>query len=225
MINFLIMNETIVTASLLASIVAIVVMLIFAINSYRLKQNHNYSFRNQFPFELTQGVGANNNIYIHILVLFFTISTVIFGFYRIAYPLADFSGLTFLISWTATSFVIYLIFITKFASVKRHLLVSSLLFILTIINGVMMGLYLQRSPALIQSPVPSIISYGLAFIALLLAVNPKLSRWSMMDKYEQQDGTIIVLRPKLFVLALTEWVLILLNILIMINSYLSAFAN
>lgn len=73
--------------------------------------------------------------------------------------------------------------------------------------------------------MPSIISYLLAFFALLLALNPRLSKWSMMDKIEQQDGSIIVLRPKIFVLAVTEWLLILLNVLIMINAYFAYFLS
>lgn len=225
MINILLQTETILTASLLVALVALSLMIIFAINSYRYKQKQAYSFLNQFPFELTQGAGQNNHLYIHILVLLFSLASVFFGFYRIQYPLADFSGLSFLLSWSATSFVIYLVFIVKFTSVKRHLLISSLLFILTILNGLMMGLYLQRSPELILQQAHPIISYALALIALLLAVNPKLSHWSFMDKIEQQDGTIIVLRPKVFILALTEWALIIINILIMLNSYFSIFAQ
>lgn len=225
MIRMLVQVESVLTVTLITAIIALAIVLIFGVNAYRLKQNSNYSFLDQFPFEISQGVGASYALYIHILMLLYTVASVFFGFYIITKPETHFSGLTFLVSWSLTSAVIYLIFITKFTSVKRHLFVSALLFILTVINGVMAGLYYQFSPAQLISKVPSIISYLLAFFALLLALNPRLSKWSMMDKIEQQDGSIIVLRPKIFVLAVTEWLLILLNVLIMINAYFAYFLS
>lgn len=224
MIKMLVQTSSVLTITLIVSLIVLTIMLVFGVNAYRLKQGQRFSFLNQFPFELSQGVGPSYAVYMHILALLFTISSVFFGFYVIDIN-AHFSALTFLFSWTLTSFTIYLIFITKFTSVKRHLFIVALLFVLTIINGVMAGLYYQVSAAALLEKTSSIISYVLAFLALVLAVNPRLTRWSMMDKIEQQDGTIIVLRPKIFVLAITEWLLIVLNLLIMINTYFAYFMN
>lgn len=223
--KILLETTTMLTGSLIIAIMAMAFTLIFALNSYRMKQKRDYSFRNEFPFELTQGVGSAFIRYMHVLVLFFAIMLVFFGFYLIEYPLAHFSGLIFLVSWSLTAFLIYLVFIVKFTSVKRHLIVSSLFFLLTVLNGLMFGLYLQYSPVYMQEKAYTIISYILSAFALLLALNPKLSRWSYMDKIEQQDGTIIMLRPRYFILALTEWSLIAINILIMLNAYFASFAS
>lgn len=225
MINILLETGTMLTGSLIVAIMAMAFTIIFAINSFRIKQRREYSFLNEFPFELTQGVGISFTRYMHALVLLFSTMMIFFGFYRIEYVLAHFSGLVFLISWTATAFLIYLIFIVKFSSVKRHLMISALFFLFTILNGLMYGLYLQLSPVFMIDKTYAIISYILAALALMFVVNPKLSHWSYMDKIEQQDGTIIVLRPKLFVLAFTEWALIIINILLMINIYFSSFAS
>ncbi len=224
MINILLETTTILTGAVLIGVSLIAFTLIFSINSFRMRQRRNFSFLNEFPFELTQGVGTNFIRYMHVLILLFTMMMVLFGFYRIEFALAHFSGLVFLMSWTVTSFLIYLIFIVKFTSVKRHLLVASLFFLLTVLNGLMFGLYLQFSPVFILEKVYAVISYVLSGIALLLVFNPKLSHWSYMDKIEQQDGTTIVLRPKIFVLAATEWALIIINILIMLNAYFSSFS-
>lgn len=224
MINFLLETTTMLTGSLIIGVMALALMMIFAINSFRIKQRREYSFLNEFPFELTQGVGPSFTRYMHVLVLLFSMMMIFFGFYRIEYVFAHFSGLIFLVSWTITAFLIYLIFIVKFSSVKRHLFISALFFLLTILNGLMFGLYLRFSPVFMVDRVYPVISYVLGALALLLVLNPKLSHWSYMDKIEQQDGTVIVLRPKLFVLAFTEWALIIINILIMFNAYFSSFA-
>lgn len=223
MINMLLETTTMLTGAIIIAIMTLALTIIFAINSFRMKQRRDYSFLNEFPFELTQGVGANFTRFMHVLVLFFSIMMIFFGFYRIEYIIAHFSGLVFLMSWTLTAFLIYLIFIVKFTSVKRHLFISALFFLLTVLNGLMFGLYLQLSPVYMLDKTYPIISYILGAIALLLVLNPKLSHWSYMDKIEQQDGTVIVLRPRVFVLAFTEWALVLINILIMINAYFSSF--
>lgn len=223
MINMFIETSTVLTLALVGALLALTIVVIFALNTYKLKQRRNYSVLNEFPFELTQGVGVNFVPYIHALVLMFTVSFILFGFYLIEY-LSFFAGTMLLVSWTMTGFLIYLIFIIKFTSVKRHLLVSSALLIFTLINGVMHGLYLQFSPIFTNEYIFPIISYILAFLTLLLALNPKLGKWSYADKIEQQDGTIIVLRPRIYVLAATEWALVLINILLMVNAYLAAFA-
>lgn len=222
MINAYLETSTVLTVALVGALITITVLIIFGLNAYQIKQRRTYSFKNEFPFELTQGVGLNFIPYIHAMALLFTTAMILFGFYAIKYH-GYFAGPSFLVSWTITAFLIYLLFIIKFSSVKRHLLVSASMLVFTMINAVMFGLYLQFSPIFTQNLLFPIISYGLGFVALLLAVNPRLNKWSVSDKIEQQDGTVIMLRPKVYVLAMTEWVLILLNVLIMVNAYLSIF--
>lgn len=222
MINIQLSSGSILTLAFIGAILALTILLIFAWNAYKLKQRRNYSFLNEFPYELTQGVGSHFVTYIHALILLFTVCFVLFGFYVVEFP-SFFAGLMLLVSWTITGFLSYLVFVIKFTSVKRHLLVSASLLIFTLINGIMHGLYLQFSPVYTTNYLFPIISYVLAFLTLLLGLNPRLGKWSYADKIEQQDGTVIILRPRIYILAATEWALILINILLMANAYIAWF--
>lgn len=50
---------------------------------------------------------------------------------------------------------------------------------------------------------------ALALFVLIIAVNPKLKEWTKLEKVKLPDGTVGYDRPQVFVLALSEWVLIL----------------
>jgi len=50
-------------------------------------------------------------------------------------------------------------------------------------------------------------------------LNPRLRKWPIMDKVLQQDGTVLILRPRYFMLALYEWGFIAAQFLLMIVMY------
>ena len=46
---------------------------------------------------------------------------------------------------------------------------------------------------------------------LIIMINPKLRDWARLEKQVNGDGTISYRRPKVFILALSEWLTILIN--------------
>ena len=71
----------------------------------------------------------------------------------------------------------------------------------------------------------AIILFLLALCKGILLVNPKLSRWTELSSYMDQDGVVTTKRPRPFVLASSQWACLLLDLasflLIALGSYLT----
>ena len=71
----------------------------------------------------------------------------------------------------------------------------------------------------------AIILFLLAIAKGILLVNPKLSRWTELSSYMDQDGVVTTKRPRPFVLASSQWACLLLDLasflLIALGSYLT----
>ena len=71
----------------------------------------------------------------------------------------------------------------------------------------------------------AIILFLLALAKGILLVNPKLSRWTELSSYMDQDGVVTTKRPRPFVLASSQWACLLLDLasflLIALGSYLT----
>ena len=62
-----------------------------------------------------------------------------------------------------------------------------------------------REPFYIVMMVLGVVSLLFAF---LLTMNPKLKHWEQLDRTINDNGEAVLMRPKYFVLAYTEWLLI-----------------
>jgi hypothetical protein len=54
--------------------------------------------------------------------------------------------------------------------------------------------------------------FATALFSLALPMNPRLKKWAEMEKVAEADGTLSFRRPKIFILALSEWLLFALSL-------------
>ncbi len=61
--------------------------------------------------------------------------------------------------------------------------------------------------------VLSIIQFALALACVFILINPRLKSWAQLEKVVDEDGGTSLKRPRPFVLAFSEWLIILLLVL------------
>jgi hypothetical protein len=49
--------------------------------------------------------------------------------------------------------------------------------------------------------------FALALATILLPFHPKMKRWAELERVSEKDGTVSFRRPRVFILALQEWLL------------------
>ena len=67
-----------------------------------------------------------------------------------------------------------------------------------------------------------IINAVYCLFIFVLMMNPKLSRWADLKEEKNEDGTVKYVRPKFFILAFIEWLLLLTSPILMLLTYLSS---
>ncbi|MGI6714229.1 MAG: hypothetical protein ACOX3K_04235 [Bacilli bacterium] len=206
-------NNATSTGLFIAVFLFLMIDLFASYESFRRQQSLPFNFWNSLPFELSQGADKNFRP-LHYGLIFLTFgSFILFPFVVLPASAANFYySIIIYVMMTISGLVMSSLFIINMNNYRLHILAVAILFASTIGEAVGLCLYLLKSPF---GPYPQILGF-LALIpgilTLLLAFNPRLSKWPIMDKRELQDGTIQILRPKRFVLAYTEWALIILNL-------------
>lgn len=222
MINVLANNMVYTSLGVAMAVIFFLLTIVFSLSNYRTKQGRNYSFLNEFPYELSQGVEQRFVIYLYFSQMMQALGFVLFGFYAFV-DLAHYFGIILIVSWTLTALLGASIFFVKLRSMKGHIAIVACLITFTLVNAVFLGIYIFKTIYLDAPLILPIICWILAAIVAFLAINPALKRWPFMDKIEQQDGTIIILRPKFFVLAYTEWAIIFINMLLLLVGFIAYF--
>ncbi len=206
------------------------VTLLFQLNMFKIAQKRPYSFRNELPFELTEGTPARHYHFQYVLHGLISLAMLVYGVafvfrfnhIRYYYDYMILSGLVI------SAFTYFFVFFFKINNLKGHILV--LLFyvfaLFTAFLGFGLSLYLSPYELLTNENLKlvfTVINFVSAAVILLLMFNPKLARWPMMDKITQQDGTLIILRPKTFILALYEWLFVGIHLLFILLSFVTLF--
>lgn len=214
----------------LFAITIFIVTMIFQLNMFRVTQDRKFNFKNELPFELTEGVPRKFLRLQYLLHGVISVALLVFGF---AFVFKDTSDLFFydyllLAGLTLSAFTYFLVFFLKLDEVKFHLIIL-LLYVFSLFTAYLaFALYLHLSP---YSPLLNnkatyvfiVFGYLVSLVMLLLMFNPQLAKWPVMDKIKQQDETLIILRPKLFILAVYEWLFVLLHFIFLIIVILTLF--
>lgn len=195
-----------------------VITLIFQLTMYRYKQGRKFSFRNELPFELVQGVDSRYLHYHYILIFVITLAQVIFAF-NYSTPIHGWFQYLLIGSLVLSAIMFYLLFFIKVFEVKKHIFVVLMQALSVVSSFFAFGLFVQFNIVGTQNLPLAIIAYIIALVALIALFNPRLRRWPIMDKVLQQDGSLLILRPRYFMLALYEWAFIILQFLLFVLMY------
>lgn len=175
---------------------------------YRHNKKRSFSFKNEFPYELID----QKKIKISLLVLF---SLAGIGAFSFVFNALDFRILhSFLIViFFAFAFSMFLVlFFYPASKPKVHTVFFYLANGFMIFVGIAMSLYFSEHFAHVEingSLVKKIFAFGVPLVLivyfLLIIINPKLRNWPKLEEVVNKDGSINYVRPRVFVLALSEW--------------------
>lgn len=207
---------------MIGAIFFFVMFLLFSLPNYKSRFNIHYNLRNMFPYELNYKGKFSDNVGGNICIILSTICLIVFfstfnkhydnGFY-----------IATLITGVFTAVSSLLLVFIPFELLKFHMLLDVVIFVFTLsCNGaVASGGYINYyfDPNILYL-ISAIIASVFTLIVFLLIMNPRLSHWADLSPEKNTDGTVSYKRPKYFVLAYSEWILIFLTYLTMVPIYL-----
>lgn len=208
-----------------------IALAIFSILRLKVIEEENRSFMRLFPCELLKESIPNTNIY---RVLLYIFSGLCFAPVFVVLPLLDeFGGLgalAMIVSflWGLEGIVMVSIFLFNIRYTNTHAKLST---------GFMAGSFLTNGLTTLYAILTyttwnkfdkgSPLALAMAILAGLLAIgtivitlNPKLKNWAQLEK-KQNGEEVIYTRPKIFPLAFSEWLIILINFIGEIAFFLS----
>ncbi len=180
--------------------------------NFRKKANRGLDFLCDFPFEAMGGQGPLTAISRTFLALF-EAATVASSLYLVyLFPSFDYMMGVVIIYGAASLLKAGAALTMSFVPAyyfKQHLIAFMLFNVLYALAEAMSAIcFLNlRGFSSELSLTFMVISFALVVVAVILAMNPRLSNWTKLKSTMEQDGSIVNERPRPFVLAATEWAL------------------
>lgn len=193
--------------------------IIYGLQSFKKENKTKFNFKNMFPFELYLSK-RNNVVYLILLIVYSSISFTCF-IPLIYLCLTYESGNTFM--WLIV--VIDLLFViaqTAFIAlnivsasyVKPHAILSTCFFSFSLLTTAILSVALYDLYQLTLANyyiVLMVVGIIVALCDAVIIINPKLKYWAKLEKVINEDGSISYVRPKHFVLAISQWLVFILN--------------
>ena len=200
----------------LVSIVLIfsfVLLLVLGLSRYKNKNNERFSFLSFFPFELVGEKEKSSPLLRSLAVTYAIADAVVYAYpfmgaerFLFAQPLAI---VALAVSFVKDIFMVLLFFVPAH-HFKPHLFSFLFFGCLNALQGVVIGSYLLSLNPMNQVAATSfaILFFLFGVLTMVALLNPHLARWTEMNLEVAEDGSMNPVRPRPFVLAFTEWLLI-----------------
>ncbi|MDY0345914.1 MAG: hypothetical protein RBR44_05120 [Bacilli bacterium] len=207
-------------ASLVILIIAFMGMLLFGFSNYQETFKAKFSILNMFPYELSyhnQGkflIFYRFFLYIYVAFSISPALLMISKYYHfpgyVSYLIMI--GILFVIA--AITLLTLHIIQAKF--VRLHTLLATTFFSVSILASgavsiILINLYISNNLVDTKLLLIGIIEAMLGFAVLLIMLNPRLRNWAEMNSKTNEDGTVVIERPRFFILAFSEWLVIFIN--------------
>lgn len=206
---------------LITSIFLFACFLVASVFNYKARFKKEYHLRSHFPYELNYHGRYQDNIYGNILYALYFVAVAVFfvffsnGFINGYLIFAMVAGAITLISLSALVYI-------PIDHLRLHMIVVALAFIFSLAFSfsIVLASYFKYKDS---SSIPAVVSLVIstltsAFYAILI-LNPKLMHWAEMEDKTNEDGTVVKVRPKYFVLAYSEWSLMIIYLLSLISLF------
>lgn len=179
-------------------------------NNYFHRFKDKYDLRNHFPYELNYELRFKDNLIGNLIL----IASFLFGtIYLFTYSKLRFDGMliSIIASGTISAILIVFLFLTPLKHLRLHLLETIFLFASNFSFSSLIAIECYRqfkdlNNALVL--IGLILSALMALIIFILIMNPRLSKWANLESKTNDDGSSTYIRPKYFVLAYSEWLII-----------------
>lgn len=194
--------------------------LLFASYSFKRNVGDEFNIRQYFPYEAFEGEKSKTSFLRVIEILI--ILTNIFGNIALFFMdhdetlLSKYYFLILIGISTLLGVVILFISIIPLKEEKLHVfLFFALSALLAIENGAAGWIFIGAMKNSIDGGVLdmsfAIVAFLLAFLSFCPLINPKLKDYATLIPTTNEDGTVSMKRPKYFVMAFSEWLLLILN--------------
>ena len=216
------MNPTLMAITLAIAVLAFSMAFSLAVPYFGRNIGHGYKPTNHFPYELMEGLSDVQRRYVRIPLFIGALAVV--SFFYGAYT-ANGIFLTYVILALALLAMVawILLFYVKTRVVERHLLIASLFMMLVLLLDFIVAYYLFMTPFNdVFAPwlVYGILALGIGEMVLML--NPRLKKWSQLET-KTENGTASFIRPRYFVLPLSEWLTFLNVALVTLLTFVSIY--
>ncbi|MCQ2794702.1 MAG: hypothetical protein MJ214_00620 [Bacilli bacterium] len=187
----------------------VILFIVTGRTTYYANEKTRFSFRNRFPFELNYQRNITIVSYFRLFLIFLFALCVGFPIlfatsFRGASNVAYATVIAFF--FIASALVDLVLFFIRPTYLKQFKIYSTLAITLTMMAEGMIGVFFLTS---IYTHIAFKVMAGIAFALmgfnLLMAINPKLSRWDCLEESKNKDGTMNYVRPKISPLAFSLW--------------------
>lgn len=200
-------------------------MLAFGLINHRETFKEHFSLLNMFPYELSYHNQGQRLLFYRFFLYLYTAFSLTPAMLLISKYLNYPAYLSYLVMIggilviTSISFLTMHIIPAKF--IRLHSIVATAYLAGSALGAGAASIFLinlflgnnQTQPAfLILGVIVAVI--GLLILAVM--VNPRLRQWAQLETRPSEDGTLVVVRPRLFILAFSEWLVIFLNLFVQI---------
>lgn len=185
-----------------------------------------YNVRNMFPFEINYKVNFSLNLYNHLFLVLFIMSSI--GFYATFDTTYSNGFLIFtMIGGIISSIVIFLLFYVPLVNLRFHVILDAIFFtiVFATIGSLLIAAWRINQNIISWASVTTIVvSIILAITTFALVMNPKMNLNFKAVEQIDEKGNKTLVRPKGIVLAFSEWILIFIYLINIINIFIFTFA-
>ena len=200
-------------AFLSAVIISVSFVLTFALPTFAKAKKRRYDFLCDFPMELYAEEGVQRSVGLIGTVLACLSFIASYCMPLLTSDLYPQMRLFLLFIFGFACFagaMLYALFSVRPTYPRAHILFFALFGGASIVTYFLSGIAFLHLQAISSSVglIFAVIFFVLAAATLGVQLNPKLKNWAKLDSKPSEDGTVIVSRPRPFVLAFSEWILI-----------------
>ena len=200
------------------TVIFLATLLIVSPLLYKRRNDEDFNIKNCFPFELNYRSEFKENFSTHLILALFILANC--GFYATFND--SYSGylLFVMIGGILSTFALYALFYIPLIRLRTHIIVTTLAFTLRLATcgAIFVASWRINQNEMTWISVTSIVLSSIAlFVSLALIFNPKLTLNFKAMEMVKENGEKEYVRPKYIMLALSEWLLIFLNIFNMLN--------
>ena len=208
------------------AVTLLIILLIVSFLLFKKRKGEGFDMRNSFPFELSYQTRFQDSFYTHLLLALFVLAGC--GFYA-TYDLKFSNGylIFMMVGGILSTLAIYALFYNPFIRLKLHIINVAISFALTlaISTSIIIYSFLLTKNHLSWASITSIVLSSLSTIAILaIMINPRMDLNIRFKEVVLENGEKEYVRPKYVTLAISEWLLIFLNIFNMLNIVIVLFA-
>lgn len=192
--------------------------ILFSFINYKNRYKTSYDLRNHFPYELNYESFFKENLLGNIAATFLVIATILF---YVFFDEKHINGyyLFVMIAGIVNALISYALIFVPLKMTKTHLALLAINIILSFLIPFSLAFNSALTYQSSNSGVAlafTIINAVICLFVFVLIMNPKLTNWAKMDEQKNSDGTTTYIRPKIFILAFTEWLLYFVSVITLV---------